>query len=128
MQVILTATDLAAMPTALRQDLLAYLATRRKAAAPSGGRRRRAWAPLFAGKRFHVRLHRPGLKGILSTPDEERFLDEALLQALSGAGMLGHIGFDDADFVIHIETIDRRAGLSLWSGDEMQRYPFLSIS
>jgi hypothetical protein len=42
MQVILTATDLAAMPTALRQDLLAYLATRRKSAAPSGARRRRA--------------------------------------------------------------------------------------
>lgn len=41
MQVILTATDLAAMPTALRQDLLAYLATR-KPAAPSGARRRRA--------------------------------------------------------------------------------------
>jgi hypothetical protein len=40
MQVILTATDLAAMPTALRQDLLAYLATRRKRAAPSGARRR----------------------------------------------------------------------------------------
>jgi hypothetical protein len=42
MQVILTATDLATMPTALRQDLLAYLATRRKPAAPSGARRRRA--------------------------------------------------------------------------------------
>jgi hypothetical protein len=41
MQVILTATDLAAMPTALRQDLLAYLATRRKRTAPSGARRRR---------------------------------------------------------------------------------------
>lgn len=41
MQVILTATDLAAMPTALRQDLLAYLARRRKPAAPSGARRRR---------------------------------------------------------------------------------------
>jgi hypothetical protein len=41
MQVILTATDLAAMPTALRQDLLAYLATRRKGAAPSSARRQR---------------------------------------------------------------------------------------
>jgi hypothetical protein len=40
MQMVLTASDLAAMPTALRQDLLAYLATRRKSAAPSAGRRR----------------------------------------------------------------------------------------
>ncbi len=40
MQVILTAADLAAMPTALRQDLLDYLATRRKPGAPrSAGRR-----------------------------------------------------------------------------------------
>ena len=42
MQVILTASDFATMPTALRQELLAYLATRRKSAAPSTGRRRRA--------------------------------------------------------------------------------------
>jgi len=55
-------------------------------------------------------------------------LDEALLQALGAAGTPGHIGFDDADFVIHIETIDRRAGMALWSRGEMQRYPFLSIS
>lgn len=80
------------------------------------------------GKRFHVRLHRRGLKGVLSTPDEERFLDETLLQARNAAGTPGHIGFDDADFVIHIERIDRRAGLSLWSRDEMQRYPLLGIS
>lgn len=41
MQVTLTASDLAAMPTALRQDLLAYLATRRKPA-PRGIARRGA--------------------------------------------------------------------------------------
>jgi hypothetical protein len=40
-----------------------------------------SWAPVLAGKRFHVRLHRRGLKGVLSTPKEERFLDDALLQA-----------------------------------------------
>jgi tRNA(Ser,Leu) C12 N-acetylase TAN1 len=68
------------------------------------------------------------LKGILSTPNEERYLDETLLQALSAAVTPGHIGFDDPDFVVHIETIDRRVGLSLWSRDDMRRYPFLSIS
>jgi hypothetical protein len=40
----------------------------------------------------------------------------------------GRIGFDDPDFIIHIETIDRRAGMALWSRDDMQRYPFLSRS
>jgi len=87
-----------------------------------------AWAPLLAGKRFHVRLHRRGLKGVLSTPKEERVLDEALLDALSAAETPGHIGFDDADFIIHIETIDRRAGMALWSRDDLCRYPFLSHS
>lgn len=84
------------------------------------------WVPQLAGKRFHIRLHRRGLKGVLSTPKEERFLDEALLEALNTAGTPGYIGFDDPDFVIHIETIDRRAGMALWSRDDMQRYPFLS--
>ncbi len=36
MQVILTASDLAAMPTALRQDLLRYLAARRKSSPRRG--------------------------------------------------------------------------------------------
>ncbi len=87
-----------------------------------------AWAPLFAGRRFHVRMHRRGLKGVLSTPKEERFLDDALLEVLSAAGTPAHIGFDDPDFVIHIETIDHRAGIALWSRDDMRRYPFLSRS
>ncbi len=87
-----------------------------------------AWAPLLAGKRFHVRLHRRGLKGTLSTPKEERFLDEALLDALNAAGTPGHIGFDDPDLIIHVETIDSRAGMALWSRDDMGRYPFLSRS
>lgn len=81
-----------------------------------------AWAPKLGGKRFHVRLHRRGFKGVLSTPHEERFLDEALLAALGDAG---RIGFDDADAVIQIETIDGRAGLSLWTRDDLRRCPFL---
>jgi len=42
---------------------------------------------MLAGKSFHVRLHRRGFKGRLSTAKEERFLDEALLDALD---VLGH--------------------------------------
>lgn len=40
MQVILTASDLAAMPTALRQELVDYIATRRKAGSSGPGRHR----------------------------------------------------------------------------------------
>lgn len=47
------------------------------------------WAPMLAGRSFHVRLHRRGFKGILSTPKEERFLDDALLDALEAGGRTG---------------------------------------
>ena len=80
------------------------------------------WVPALSGKSFHVRLHRRGFKGVLSTPREERFIDEALLTALQDAG---RISFTDPDAVIQIETIDGRAGMSLWTRDEMHRYPFL---
>jgi hypothetical protein len=43
------------------------------------------WAPRVAGMSFHVRLHRRGFKGGLATPKEERFLAEALLDAMAGA-------------------------------------------
>lgn len=81
-----------------------------------------SWAPSLSGKSFHVRLHRRGFKGILSTPREERFLDEALLAVNRGAS---RIDFTDPDAVIQIETIDGRAGMSLWTRDERRRYPFL---
>ncbi len=87
-----------------------------------------SWAPLLAGKVFHVRLHRRGMRGVLSTPTEERFLDDALLQAAGGGGTPGRIGFDGADYVIHIETVDHRAGLSLWRREDLDRYLFLSVS
>ena len=50
MQLILTASDLAAMPTALRQDLLTYLAARRKAVPGSARQQRvKAESPVYAG-------------------------------------------------------------------------------
>lgn len=83
------------------------------------------WAERIAGKRFHVRLHRRGFKGVMSTPHEERFLDDALLDALQARGTPGHIGFDDPDVVIQVETVDGRAGMSLWTRDDLRRCGFL---
>jgi tRNA(Ser,Leu) C12 N-acetylase TAN1 len=83
------------------------------------------WAQLLAGKSFHVRLHRRGFKGTLSTPKEERFLDEMLLAAAAGIGTPARISFDDPDDVIQIETIDGRAGVSLWTREDRRRLLFL---
>jgi tRNA(Ser,Leu) C12 N-acetylase TAN1 len=86
-----------------------------------------SWAPRLHGKSFYVRLYRRGLKGALSSPEEERFLDEALLDALEAAGAPGKVRFEDPDVVIDIETVGHRAGLSLWTREELARYDFLKI-
>ena len=85
------------------------------------------WLPDLAGSSFYVRLHRRGFKGIIATQPEERFLDEALLTALATAGTPGRISFDDADRVIQIETVDGRAGMSLWTREDLRRFPFLGV-
>jgi tRNA(Ser,Leu) C12 N-acetylase TAN1 len=83
------------------------------------------YVPRLIGKSFHVRLHRRGLKGTISTPTEERFLDEAMLGALAAAGSPGRISFEDPDCVLPIETVGQRGGLALWTREELKRYPFL---
>ena len=83
------------------------------------------WAPQLANKHFYVRLHRRGFKGVLSTPQEERFLDEVILDALEQAGTPGRIDFDDPDVVIDIETVGNRAGISLWTREDLQQFEFL---
>lgn len=86
-----------------------------------------SYAPRLAGKSFHVRLHRRGLKGIISTPGEERFLDDVLLGALASAGNPGRIRFDDPDYVLLIETLGGTGGMALWTHEDLKRYPFFGV-
>ncbi len=85
------------------------------------------WVPTLAHKSFHVRMRRRGFKGRLSSMEEERFLDEYLLYALEKAGTPGRLSFEDPDFVIAVETIGTRAGLSIWSREDLRRYEFLKL-
>jgi tRNA(Ser,Leu) C12 N-acetylase TAN1 len=84
-----------------------------------------AWVPELAHKSFHVRLHRRGLKEQLPRPEEERSLDQALLEALERAGTPGRISFEDPDAILAVETVGHRAGLGLWTREDLGRYPFL---
>lgn len=86
-----------------------------------------SFVPALAGKTFHIRMHRRGFKGRLSSQNEERFLDEVLLEALDKMGHPGRITFADPDAILALETVDGRAGLSLWSREDLQRYPFLHL-
>ncbi|MGE5301563.1 MAG: hypothetical protein ACM3MB_11500 [Acidobacteriota bacterium] len=85
------------------------------------------WAPTLPDKGFHVRMRRRGFKGKLSSLDEEHFLDNILLAAIEKAGGPGHITFADPDAIIAVETIGPWAGLSIWSREELQRYPFIRL-
>ncbi len=86
-----------------------------------------SWVPELAQSAFHVRMHRRGFKGRLSSQDEERFLDTVLLTALEEAGTPGRIAFDEPDAIIAIETVGQRAGLSFWRREDLERYPFLRL-
>lgn len=85
------------------------------------------WLGGLAGKSFHIRMHRRGFKGKLSSQIEERFLDDVLLDALEKAGTPGNISFSDPDVIIAVETVGPWAGLSLWSREDIERYPFLKL-
>jgi hypothetical protein len=87
-----------------------------------------SYAPQLAGRSFHVRLRRRGLKGIISTPEEERLLDELLLKASAAAGKPGRITFEDPDYVLLIETVGESGGVALWAGNDLKRYSFLGAA
>lgn len=83
--------------------------------------------PRLANARFHVRMHRRGFKGRLSSMEEERFLDEFLLQHLADAGTPGKMAFEDPDVIIDLETLGTQGGLSLLTREQLARFPLLHV-
>ena len=83
--------------------------------------------PELAGRKFHVRMHRRGFKGHLGTQEEELFLDRFIVQRLADNGLSAEIDFDDPDVIIALETIGQRAGLSLWTRADIERYSCLKL-
>jgi tRNA(Ser,Leu) C12 N-acetylase TAN1 len=87
------------------------------------------WADRMAGRSFHVRLHRRrGDSPVkLSSQEEERHLDDSILEGLRELHQPGRLDFEDPDYVIDIETVGQRAGMSLWSRDDLKRFLFLRV-
>ncbi len=85
------------------------------------------WMDQLAGKAFYVRIRRRGFKGRISSPDEERFRDTILLEALEKAGTPGSVSFEHPDVLIAVETVGTWAGMSLWTREDLERYPFIRI-
>ena len=88
-----------------------------------------AWAreiaPELAGRSFYVRMHRRGFREDLSSHEEEQRIAGAVFDALEEEGRTTEVDFDDPDAVVAVETVGTRAGLSVWSRDELERWPIL---
>ena len=83
------------------------------------------WSPRLAGSSLHVRIHRRGDRRDLRTPDAERLFDDLLLDATAAAGGPCRISFTDPDAVIAIDTVDDRAGVGLWTREDLARHRLL---
>ena len=46
---------------------------------------------------------------------------------LARGGTIGKISFEDPDAVVSLETVGPRVGLSLWTREELERYPLLHL-
>ena len=87
------------------------------------------WLDELAGCHFYVRMHRRGFKGRLSSQQEETFLDHYLLEELASRGKAAaRVDFAGAERVIAVETLGQWAGFSLWTREEIERYPFLKLN
>lgn len=51
----------------------------------------------------------------------------SILERLRELGQPGRIDFQDPDYVLDIETVGQQAGMSLWSRDDLKRFPFLRV-
>ncbi|KPK40339.1 MAG: hypothetical protein AMJ69_02590 [Gammaproteobacteria bacterium SG8_47] len=85
------------------------------------------WLSQLAGARFHVRMHRRGFKGRLSSQHEEQFVDHFVTEQLREQGASATIDFADPDYIIDVETVGQRAGVALWTREQRLRYAYLKL-
>ena len=85
------------------------------------------FASELEGRSFHLRVKRRGRKGEISSRSEETLLQTVLIDELAHRGRPGRISYDDPDAIIDVETVGDRAGLSLWTREDLIRFPFLKV-
>jgi tRNA(Ser,Leu) C12 N-acetylase TAN1 len=91
------------------------------------GERLDLFLPRLAGRPFHVRVHRRGLRAELSGRQLEQEIGRSLLDRLAAAGTPGRADLTDPDYILAVEIVDHRAGLSLWSREQRQALPCLKL-
>ncbi len=83
------------------------------------------WLPRLEGCRCYVRLHLRGVRHDLQIQEMERRLDLEIVERTGGTGRPASIAFTDPDAIIALDAIDNRAGLALWTRDELRHYAVL---
>jgi tRNA(Ser,Leu) C12 N-acetylase TAN1 len=85
------------------------------------------WLDRLAGRSFHVRIHRRGFKYRLSSHAEEQALGAFVIDQLAARGEDATVEFGDPQLIVSVEIVGRLAGMSLWTREELRRYPFLGL-
>lgn len=83
------------------------------------------WVPRLTGRSFHVRVHRRRAAGGLRASETERFFDDVILTATAQAESPARLSFTAPDAVVAIDVIDDRAGMALWSREDLERHRLL---
>ncbi len=91
---------------------------------------REAVAPFvqrMAGGTFHVRLERRGHKGTILSPAVEQRVGEYVMDLATRQGKTLHVSFQDSDYIVVVETVGNRCGVTLVTRELHTRYPFVKI-
>ena len=82
-------------------------------------------APELAGRSFHVRVDRRGMRDRIDSQEVERMLGDAIFGVLEDAGETAEVTFDDPDAVVVVETVSDRGGVALLTREELAERPYL---
>ena len=87
----------------------------------------RNWHSILKETKFHFRSHRRGLVSeVPRKPDPGENMNDVVDEfGVWGAPL--EYNYTTCDFVITVETLRRRAGVSLWSYEDFKRHSFLDI-
>jgi tRNA(Ser,Leu) C12 N-acetylase TAN1 len=80
--------------------------------------------PKLVGRSVHVRLHRRG-SNLICGHGTERLFNDFIVTETGKSGTAARITFSEPDAVIVIDTVDDRAGIAMWTDEDLARHRLL---
>lgn len=78
-------------------------------------------------KKFYVRVKRRGHKSELSSQEMEKEIAGFFVENFENAGKQAHVGFNDPDVILVVETIANWAGVAWITRDMKEKYPLVKV-